>query len=392
MTIRTLLLGPSQDGVARLSADLPVSKEQLTVSTVVGGVTDLTTAVLSGDVDLVVAELPSVAGADIDLIDSALTSQPRVSLILVTGDTSADFLLRAMRAGVREIVPPDAPHGVLASAMTRQIDRVGAGQITARRTKGKVIAFMPAKGGSGATFLATNLAFALASRGSKVAVLDMNLQFGDVAMLMTDKRPPSNIADVSRDASRLDAALLESSMMHVADNLWMLAAPDAPERSVEVKPDIVERIIALARDEYDFVVLDVGRILEAVSIRALDQAETIFLVVQAALPTLHDAKRLISVLTGLGYGREKLQIVLNRADKRSDIGLDEIAKALGYDVAVRMPNSYENVVYSINHGIPILKHTPKDPVARELAEWARKLAPDQAKHSGWLRGVFGGKS
>jgi pilus assembly protein CpaE len=389
--IRTLLVAPSPAALEGLSRQVRIPDGKLVLSTHTGGVTDLTKALLSGDFDLLVAQFAAISDAELDKIDSALQAQPGASLVLVSSDTSADFLLRAMRAGVREIVPPDAPDELLTKAVLRQMERIGASRGGIAKTKGKVIAFMPAKGGSGASFLVTNLAYALASRGLRVAMLDLNLQFGDVALLMTDKRPPSNIADVARDAHRLDAALLESSMMRVADHLFLLAAPDSPERSVEVKPEVVERIIALARSEFDFVLLDVGRILEAVSIRALDEAETIYLVVQAALPTLHDAKRLISVLAGLGYSNEKIAIVLNRADKRSDIGQDEIRKALGHEVAIQVPNSYENVVYSINHGISILKHSPKDPVARALSEWAERLAPAKEKRGGWLRGVFRGQ-
>lgn len=390
MTIRTLILAPSKEDLIQLSRELSARDAALQVTNVEGGITELYTMVMRDEVDLVVADVPFVSDENLGMLESVLAARPRVTVILVTRETSSEFLLRAMRAGVREVVLPSALGGGLAEAFNRQVERVGV--IRNPRRVGRVIAFMPAKGGSGATFLATNLAYALASRGKKVAVLDLNLQFGDVALFVSERRPTANIADVSREAHRLDLALLESSMMHVATNLWVLAAPNSPERSVEVKPDVVERIIALARNRFDFVLLDVGRILESVSIKALDEAETIYLVLQAALPTLNDARRLITVLTGLGYGRDKVKLVLNRVDKRGDIGIAEVAKTLGSDIAVQIPNSYLNVVHSINHGIPILKHAPKDPVVDALEQWADQLAPRPEKQSGWLRGLFAAKS
>jgi len=389
VSIRTLLLAPSRGDLDRLASGLPGRSEGLVISQVTGAVPELKTALLGGEIDVAVAQLEGLSDSDLAQIEQALNAHAGVSLILVTRETSAELLLRAMRAGIREVVSPEVGDQALESALSRQIERMSAARAPAR--KGRVVALMPAKGGSGATFLATNLAYALAARGLRVALLDMNLQFGDVALFITDKRPPTNIADLSRDIQRLDAALLEASMMQVADHLWILAAPESPERSVDVRPEVVERIISLARSQFDFVILDVGRVLESVSIRALDDAELIYLVLQAALPTLNDARRLISVLGGLGYGRDKVKIVVNRASKGGDISLAEIAKALGHEVAMQVPNSYENVVYSINHGVPILKQTPKDPVARALAEWAEELAPPHDKRGGWLRGIFGAR-
>jgi pilus assembly protein CpaE len=354
-----------------------------------GGAAELSTAMMRGDVDIAIAAMPSVTDSDLRLIESTLAMRPTISLILMTSDSSSDFLLRAMRAGIREVILPDSTTDALPAAFRRQIDRQSASRAPAK--SGRVIAFMPAKGGSGATFLATNLAYALSTSGHRVALIDMNLQFGDVSLFVSDQRPTSDIAQVSQEVYRLDVPLLESSMMHPADNLWVLSAPDSPERSVDVKPEAVERIIALARSSFDFVILDVGRIMEAVSIRALDEATQIYVVLQSALPSLHDAKRLLGVLAGLGYDRDKLRIVLNRLDKGSDIGLTEIQKTLGRDIAVQIPNSYAAVVQSVNHGVPILKQTPKDPVARSLLAWAESLSPRRDKPSGWLRGMFGGK-
>ena len=392
MTIKTLVFAQSPEALDVLLRELPMKDELHLIATASGGTSELSKAILREQAELVVAALPTLSESGLSQIEASLTVNPNTALILVASDTSSEFLLRAMRAGVREVVPLDGPTDSLLSAFSRQTTRLDV--IRGGGKRAKVIAFMPAKGGSGSTFLATNLGFVLASRGKRVAVLDLNLQFGDVALFVSDRRPKSNIADLCRDASRLDADLLEASMMNISENLWVLAAPDSPERSPEVRPEIVEQIIALARVKFDIVILDVGRILEAVSIKALDEAETIYLVVQAALPTLHDARRLVGILQGLGYDREKLKIVLNRIDKKGDIGVREVAKTLGYDVSMQVPNSYLNVVHSINHGVPILKHAPTDSVSLALVDWAESLEPSVAQpmpvqDSGWLSKVLG---
>jgi len=120
-----------------------------------GGVPALTAAILRDEVDLAIADLPAIGESDLGLLEAALASRPRVTLILVCSDASTDFLLRAMRAGIREVVVPGSPAGALAEAVTRQLERHAAVSGPAR--KARTIAFLSAKGGGGATFLATNL-------------------------------------------------------------------------------------------------------------------------------------------------------------------------------------------------------------------------------------------
>ncbi|TXL66059.1 response regulator receiver protein [Zeimonas arvi] len=336
---------------------------------------------------MAVAELPMVGDAELSLIEATLASHPRTTLILVCNDNSSEFLLRAMRAGIREIVLPNSPADSLAKAFERQLDRHATAAGPAR--KARTIAFLSAKGGGGATFLATNLGFALASRERKVALFDLNLQFGDASLFVSDQRATRSIADVAREIGRLDPAFLEANMMHPQTGYCVLAAPETPERAIDVKPETVERIFGLARTRYDFVLVDVGRVLDKVTVRALDEADTIYVVIQSTLPYLHNAKRLIGVLTGLGYDRDKIKVLLNRYVKSDEIGVTEIEKTLGAKVEIQVPNSYAAVAYSINHGLSLTKHAPRDPVARSLADMASTLAPDTGRRGGWLRGMFG---
>src|SRR5690606_12681881 len=156
--------------------------------------------------------------------------------------------------------------------------------------------FVPAKGGSGASFLATNLAYALAERGKRVAVIDLNLHFGDAAMFLTEDRPMATLADVCRQIDRADGEFLRASMTQVAERLRVLPAPDAPEKALEVRPDAIDRILALARTQFDFVILDVGRAIESVGVKALDTCDAIYLVMQYTVPCIHDAKRLLTMM------------------------------------------------------------------------------------------------
>ncbi|MCD6680254.1 MAG: AAA family ATPase [Burkholderiaceae bacterium] len=389
MTLRVLVLAPTQDTLSRLFDSIPKRGESMQVTQQLGGGAELSVAVLKGGVDLAVAELPLVGDPDLSLIEAALASQPRTTLILSCNESSSDFLLRAMRAGIREIVLPNSPADALAKAVERQFERHAAALGPAR--KARTIAFLSAKGGGGATFLATNLGFALASRERRVALFDLNLQFGDAALFVSEQKTTRSVADVAREIDRIDPAFLEANMLHPQPGYFVLPAPDTPERAVDVRPETIERMLGVARGRYDFVLLDVGRVLDRVTVRALDEADVIYVVIQSTLPYLHNAKRLIGVLTGLGYDRSKVKVMLNRYVKGDEIGVGEIEKTLGTEVVIQIPNSYATVAYSINHGVSVLKHAPRDAVSKSLADLAESLAPAPEQRRGWLRGVLGGR-
>lgn len=390
MSLRVLLLAPTSDMLSMLSSALPPrDAETMQIGSQLGGPSELCAAIQRDEVDLAVAEFPMVTDADLGLIEAALASRPHTSLILVGNDSSSDFLLRAMRAGIREVVLPDSPPDSLARALERQLERHQAASGPPR--KAKMIALLSAKGGGGATFLATSLGFALASRDRRVALFDLNLQFGDASLFVSDQRANRSIADVARELHRLDQSFLEANMMKPQEGYYVLPAPDTPERAIDVTTEAIERIFALARSRYDYVLVDVGRVLDRVTVRALDEVDTIYVVIQSTLPYLHNAKRLIGVLGGLGYDRDKVRLMLNRYVKGDEITVADIERTLGAKVEVQIPNSYAAVAYSINHGLSLFKHAPRDPVARSLQELAARFAPEEAKRSGWLRGILGGK-
>jgi pilus assembly protein CpaE len=337
--------------------------------------------------DLLVVEMESVQSSDLRKLEDALASRPGTTLILLTPDRSADTLLGAMRAGIREVVPTPLLNGEFKAAYARQIERMRVGR-KGGGDEGTVVAFMPTKGGAGATFLATSFAHALSRCNKRVALIDLNLHLGDAAIFVSDQPVTTTMADLAQHEQRLDGALLESTMMRCGERLWLLASPESPEAAVGIRAETVTRIIALARSRYDFVVLDVGRVPDAVTLRALDAAKTVYLVAQTTLPFLHDGKRLLTLLRELGYPQDKIELVINRVEKGGDLSPADVRKTLHFDKAREIPNSYATVAYAINHGLPLLRHAPRDPVAKYLAAWAQEWAPTVASvRPGWLRGL-----
>ena len=324
--------------------------------------------------------------AELAQVEYITSHHPSMAVVLLCSTHTPEFLINSMRAGVREVLPSPATAPALEAAVNRVAAKLVGGQ--ARKT-GKVLAFMPCKGGAGATFLATNLGWQLAETKS-VLLMDLNLQFGGALSFVHDGAAPSTLADVAKEISRLDASLLAASSVKVAPNYSILAAPEDLAHAMEVKPEHIDAILSLAVTQYDFVLVDVPRSLDTIAIKALDRAWRIYPVLQAGLPDLRNAGKLLEAFRSLGYAQDKTELIINRFDKGDDIGLDQVRRTLGAGVRLStVPNSYRDVNASINHGDPLVKSSRTNTVARHLVDFAGILSPlPEETRSGLLGRLF----
>lgn len=325
---------------------------------------------------------------DLKVLDQFSQRYPSMALIILCENATSEFLMGAIRSGVKDVLHLPLVLSDLQTAVSRVESKFKP--VAAPQKVGKVIAFMASKGGSGATFLACNLGYVLAATNEiKVALLDLNLQFGDAALFVSDTVPSNTLADVAGNISRLDASLLTSSMVQVLPNFGVLAAPEDAEHAEDVKPEHIEALLKLAKAQYDYVIMDIGRTLSATSVKALDHADLIFVVLQETLPFIRDSKRLIHTLQSLGYPKDKVNLIINRYEKGGDIRLEDVEATLGMKVFITIPNSYEAVSASVNQGVPMMKIAKYDPVTKALQEVAQKLIEgSQSKKNGWLANLL----
>lgn len=336
--------------------------------------------------DLLVLDRPSAEDGELGRLERLGNLYPRMAFIILSPNQTPEFLLQAMRAGVREVLP----WPVLAADLYNAAERIADKLDTRAHANGKVLAFISCKGGSGATFIATNLGYALAADSKvRVALIDMNLQFGDASLFISDHKPQATLADVAQQIHRLDPSFLASSMIAITPNFGVLAAPEDPAHANDVKPEHIDAILKLARRHYDFVLLDVGRNLDAVSVRALDQADMIFPILQTTLPYIRDGKRLLGLFRSLDYSKDKIHLIVNRHDKGGEIRLEDLEAAYGTRIFRTIPNHYEAAAASVNQGVPILKLDRNSPISKSLQEFATSLTGDSAHgEQGWLARLF----
>ena len=344
-------------GSARLPAVQLVASRQ--------GLRDAVERPIPDGPELVIFDASDVEAAEWDLVDRLARQYPNASFILLTRDAQQELLIRAMRAGMREVLQLPLVHRAFHEAM----DRIEIESGVTRMRDGKVLAFIACKGGSGATFLATNFGYALAALAEKkVLLIDLHGQFGDATLYVSDQKPTMTLSDICSQITRMDGAFLESCLVHVAPGFGVLAAADDAAQTVDMKPEHMDVILRVARQHYDFIVLDVGRQIDALSLRALDTADTIYPVLQLALPDIRDGRRLIDIFRSLGYPVERTRLIVNRYTKGGKLRLADLEHALGADVVHTVPNDYLSATDSVNQGIPVLQLSRSSPVARSLAD------------------------
>lgn len=366
---------------AHLHEMVQVLQRSHQVQTFEGGKTRMPTIAEQERPDLMIVDGMCCDPSDLAPVESVTNRYPHMAVLLLCALQTPEFLLQSMRAGVREVLPSppstqalmDAVHRIAAKLPDRMQERM----------QGRIMAFLPCKGGSGATFLATNLAWMLA-RHHSVLLMDLNLQFGDALAYLQEGNPASTLADVARDIHRLDASFLVASTVKVTPRLHMLAAPEDVIHAMEVEPEHVNAIVQLAAAHYDFVLLDLGRVLDPLALRMLDRAQSIVPVLLPNVPAVRNAQKLLRMFHDLGYPESKLQPVLNRVDRRHEIGLAEVRKTLSLDQQQwrAVPDAPQEVQAAINAGVPLAESSRNSAVVRELAAWAEALAPAAQEDSG----------
>jgi pilus assembly protein CpaE len=390
--MKVRIVTPQPANAERWAAALRRAERQFDVLAIVQPLDELRLGAEDVRPDLLIAEAASAS--ELDALEALAHAHPEIDCLLISVALTPDTLMRLMRAGVRDVLPdPTSDEAVVAAAQRLARKRAPAVAATEAPRNGSVIGFVSCKGGGGTTFVAANLAHLLAQGGERrVALLDLNLQFGDAALFVTSEPTASNVAAVARSIQRLDRDLLQSAMTPAGPGLWVLPAPDDPAQAGDVAPEHVQAMLALAVTMFDYVVVDLGRTLSAVTVKALDACQRVYVVLQQTLPFIRDGRRLRDALRALDYPASKVHWIVNRLEKGGEIGLDDIQRTLGVAELITLPNQHDIVAASVNQGVPVGRLAPRSAIARALRELADSVAPPvpASRASRWLSGLWHG--
>lgn len=266
------------------------------------------------------------------------------------GDTEAMRL--AMRAGARDYLAASMPAQDLLASLTR------IREDTARKRNtdlGQLIVVVNGKGGSGASMIATNLAHSLVCDGkSEVTLFDLDLQFAGLGRYL-DINPDVGILQALESAADMDEVSAEAYTCRHSSGLKLITAQsNQPTLPKGISIERLEMLLRVYLSINDFVVVDSPPRLDPATELFFERADRIFVVVQQSLPHVQDASRLMQILAHeLGVPRDRMDVIVNRFNKNSEVEVGDIKNALRLDTVHTLPNHYKLVTESINTGIPL---------------------------------------
>lgn len=344
--------------------------------------------------DIIVFELNGHSEKHLEDIENILRKhRDKVTVYVTYKEVDIGVVRRMMRAGVKDIFPQPLQTQEIVTEISHAVSAKRERVKAAKGAKGGVTAFVNAKGGSGATTLAVNVAHILASKfKAPVALIDLDLQFGDVALSL-DIKPRTTIIDAIHQPDRVDPVFLKALMTKHESGLDVLASPGNLTSIEELNPQAVRKILQAAVEDYEFVILDVPRIFTSSIIEALKFSEPVMLVGQNSLETIRDAKIVLDNLALIGVPLDNIELINNRAmAKSSSVPIDKLKDTLGKDKIHRIRNDYAASTSSQDQGLPITTVAGKSEMTKDVISLAEYLIKshrgDEEKKKGFFAKLF----
>ncbi len=323
--------------------------------------------------DLALIAVGDQSEAEFGFAERLYMTRSDIVIVMLAKELTTELVTRAMNAGVARVIDfnsePDIIRSEVLAATNREKSRAAAsgGQTTAYRSH--IVQFFCPKGGTGKTTLSVNLAVALAQQGKKVALIDLDLQFGDVGIFLDIGRADT-IADLVQE-NKFDSATLQGYMTHHSSGVNILLASKAPEYADLIKSEHIDTILSSLRYEYDFLVLDMAPAFNDCTITAMEQSDAIFFVVTEDISTLYHAKTCYKVFEALNL-LPKVKLVVNK-DGMSGISTRDVERILEQKVILSLPDDPKTVTQALNRGIPVVTGDRRSRFAVEMENFARRL-------------------
>jgi len=335
---------------------------------------------LNPDVVLMDINMPDMDG--IAATEAIRAKQPAVQVIILSVQSDQNYMRKAMLVGARDFLTKPPMGDELISAIRRagdmaRIEKSKSAQVQAvvasggpsstagfGGPKGKIITVYSPKGGAGCTTLAVNLALTLNNSDTRVALVDGNFQFGDVAVFINEQGK-NTMLDLAPRSEELDPEIVEEVMVkHAASGLHILAAPSRPEQAEKVSSGQFARVLEYLSNMYAYVVVDTASFLTDVTLAAIDLSDLIVLVTTQDIPSIKNCRLFLDLLQTLGVERGRILFVMNRFDKRINITPERVAENLKQEVALTIPFDDATATKAVNRGVPFVLDNKNQPVAR----------------------------
>jgi pilus assembly protein CpaE len=344
---------------------------------------------LRPDVVLMDINMPDMDGITATEAIRKRSSYIQIVILSVQGDPN--YMRRAMLAGARDFLtkPPmidelsaairgagRRAHEERAKAVATNMQSTGGGSQQATgmpSNRGKIIVVYSPKGGTGCTTISVNLAVSLNNIETKVALIDGNLQFGDVAVFLNEQGR-NTILDLATRSDELDPEIVADVMLtHNTTGIHILASPAKPELAEKVSSEQFASVLQYLRQIYSYVVVDTSSYLTDIVLATMDICDVLVLVTTQDIPAIKDAKLFLALADSIKISRKRILLTVNRYDRRISILPEKIGESLKQEVVSTIPLDEKIVGNSVNRGVPFILDNKGQPVGKSVLALAERI-------------------
>jgi pilus assembly protein CpaE len=324
-------------------------------------------------VDVLLVACAGYSDRALMLLDNVARQSPDLHVMVLGHGSPNGFLRRAFEAGADDIVMLPASRDQVRFEIQKLIARKqGAEAVTGPNDDSRLVCVLGPKGGTGKTLTATNLAVSLAQRGRKVALVDLDLQFGDVALCL-GLPPERTVYDLAQSPGALDYDKLDAFLAMHSSGVRTLIAPRRPDQASAVGAELLREVYAIVRNTFDWVVVDTPPGFTAEVITSIDSSTDVVMVGMLDSLSLKNTKLGLETLELMKYDPDRIYLLLNRAHSRVGISQSDVEAVLGRTPDVFIPSDRE-IPRTVNEGIPIVVARPQSEPAEAFGRLADLLA------------------
>jgi pilus assembly protein CpaE len=376
--IRTFVAVDSGADRAVVQSALPASAE-IEILGVINGLEESWNALQEAPIDLVAVACAGQSDRAVFFIEGALKQWPDRPLVVLAQGAQTAFVRRVFEAGADDVVElPESPERV-AFAFQKAVARRQGAAVASGIAQAPMVCVLGPKGGTGKTLASSNLAVALAMRGEKVVLVDLDLQFGDVGLAL-GLSPDKTIYDLAKSGGSLDIEKLESYLTPHVSGARVLMAPTRPDQASFVSVDLLRDVFTLLRSNYDCIVVDTPPGFTPEVIASIDSSTHICIVAMLDSLSLKNTKLGLETLELMGYDNGRITVLLNRADSRIGISSDDVSTIVGRVPEVLVPSDRE-IPKSLTDGVPIVIAAERSEAAKAFRSLAERYV-DVSRNGG----------
>jgi pilus assembly protein CpaE len=340
-------------------------------------------------VDLLVIACAAASDRALFLIEGAIKQRPDRPVVVLAPPSANGFMRRVFEAGADDILTlPQTPEEIR-FALNKAVVRKQGSAAGAAGATGSLVCVLGPKGGTGKTLTSCNLAVSLASAGNSVVLVDLDLQFGDVGLAL-GLSPEKTIYDLAKSGGSIDAEKIEAFLVPHPSGIRVLMAPVRPDHASVVTAEFLRDLYAALQSTNDFIVVDTPPGFTPEVIATIDSSTEVLIVATLDALSLKNTKLGLETLALMGYERERIRFLLNRADSRVGIGEDEVLSIVGMQPEVKVPSD-RDVAVAVNEGTPIVLANERSDAARAfqtLASLYEKAEVEAVSNGHGRRGLF----